>query len=108
MIYNMPTAKRRSTKPKASRPDMPGYGISEKQKHLLPWKWAADRLIQTKNYFLTTVRSDGRPHVMPIWGIWSGTSFYFSTGKNSVKARNLATNPNCVLCPGDSDEAVIV
>ena len=35
-------------------------------------------------------------------------AFYFSTGKNSVKARNLAGNPNCILCPGGADEAVIV
>ena len=34
--------------------------------------------------------------------------FYFSAGENSVKARNLQANPNCVLCPGGADEAVIV
>jgi hypothetical protein len=34
--------------------------------------------------------------------------FYFSTGKNSIKAGNLAANPNCVLCPSGADEAVIV
>jgi hypothetical protein len=45
---------------------------------------------------------------MPIWGVWFDSTFCFSTGKNSVKARNLEANPNCVLCPGDADEAVIV
>src|SRR5262249_9715670 len=48
------------------------------------------------------------PHVMPIWGVWMDGAFYFSTGKNAVKTRNLESNPNCVLCPGDADEAVIV
>src|SRR5262249_28356277 len=63
---------------------------------------------KTQNYFLCTTRSDGRPHVMPIWGVWMDDAFYFSTGKTSVKARNLAENPRCVLCPGDADDAVIV
>ena len=87
---------------------MPGYGISSNRKDLLPWKWAEERLKNTKNYFLSTVRADGRPHVMPIWGIWMDSTFCFSTSLTSVKARNLEANPNCVLCPGDADEAVIV
>jgi nitroimidazol reductase NimA-like FMN-containing flavoprotein (pyridoxamine 5'-phosphate oxidase superfamily) len=95
-------------KPKAGRPDMPGYGINETRTDLLPWKWAEGILTKTQNYFLTTVRRDGRPHVMPIWGVWFDGAFYFSTGKNSIKARNLTSNPNCVLCPGGADEAVIV
>lgn len=65
-------------------------------------------MAKTKNYFLSTVRPDRRPHVMPIWGIWMDMIFYFSTGKTSIKARNLESNPNCVLCPGKADEAVIM
>ena len=104
----MPTTKRRTTKPKAGRPNMPGYGLNQDTKSLLPWKWADGILSKTRNYFLVTVRSGGRPHVMPIWGVWMGAKFYLSTGKNSIKARNLAANPNCVLCPGGADQAVIV
>ena len=87
---------------------MPGYGITETSKGLLPWKWAQQILSKTSNYFLVTVRKDGRPHVMPIWGVWMDQAFYFSTGKNSIKARNVAANPNCVVCPGGADEAVVV
>jgi hypothetical protein len=104
----MPTRKQRSTAPKAGRPNMPGYGISEDHKDLLPWKWAVGVLSETRNYFLATVRPDGRPHVMPIWGVWLDNAFYFSTGKSSVKGRNLEANPYCVLCPGGADDAVIV
>jgi nitroimidazol reductase NimA-like FMN-containing flavoprotein (pyridoxamine 5'-phosphate oxidase superfamily) len=99
--------KRRKT-PTAHRPHMPGYGIEEKPRGLLSWRWAEQRLSKTQNYFLATVRSDGRPHVMPIWGIWMEGRFYFSTGKTSVKTKNLATNPNCVLSAGTTDEAVIL
>ena len=45
---------------------------------------------------------------MPIWGVWFDSAFYFSSGKNSVKVRNLKANPNCVLCPGGADNAVIL
>jgi len=87
---------------------MPGYGIETSVKGLLPWRWASDRLTKTRNYLLTTVRADGRPHVMPLWGVWMDDRFYFSTGKTSVKARNLSKNANCVLCTDDAEEVVIV
>ena len=87
---------------------MPGYIDGKDRKGLLPWSWAEHRLSKTQNYFLATTRSDGHPHVMPIWGIWMNDRFYFSTGRKSVKARNLAGNANCVLCPDRVDEAVIL
>jgi uncharacterized pyridoxamine 5'-phosphate oxidase family protein len=87
---------------------MPGYGIEPSRKGLLSWKWAVQRLSSTQNYLLATVRADGRPHVMPVWGIWIDDRFYFSTGRTSVKAQNLAKNPNCVLCAGEAKEAVIL
>src|SRR5262249_40076116 len=110
--FAMPTRTQKKTtnEPLASRPSMPDYGIADAEsgEGLLPWRWATEKLTKTQNYFLCTTRSDGRPHVMPIWGVWMDDAFYFSTGKTSVKARNLAENPRCVLCPGDADEAVIV
>lgn len=87
---------------------MPGYGIKDTAEGILPWTWAADRLTTARNYFLTTVRPDGRPHVMPLWGVWMVDRFYFSTGKKSVKAKNLAKNALCVLCPDGGEEAVIM
>jgi general stress protein 26 len=87
---------------------MPGYGIATDKKRLLSWRWALTRLTKSQNYLLVTVRPDGRPHVMPVWGVWLADRFYFGTAKDSVKGRNIAKNPKCVLCPGDSDEVVIV
>jgi Pyridoxamine 5'-phosphate oxidase len=34
--------------------------------------------------------------------------FYFSTGAQSRKARNLAKNPHCTICTDQADEAVIL
>jgi general stress protein 26 len=45
---------------------------------------------------------------MPVWGIWLRDRFYFSTGQQSRKARNLAANPRCVVCAEPADHAIIV
>jgi nitroimidazol reductase NimA-like FMN-containing flavoprotein (pyridoxamine 5'-phosphate oxidase superfamily) len=76
---------------------MPGYGIAGEKggAGLFSWKWATERLVNGRTYWLATTRPDGRPHVMPIWGIWADNAFYFSTGDQSRKAKNLAVNAQC-------------
>ena len=99
---------RRAPTPRASRPRIPGYGVPRSRKGLLPWAWAERRLTRSHNYWLITVRPDGRPHAMPVWGVWAGGAFYFSTGRESRKARNLARNRRCIVCNERADQAVIV
>jgi hypothetical protein len=94
--------------PIASRPYMPGYGILNAAggRGLLPWDWAVERLSRARNYWVATTRPDGRPHCVPVWGVWLDDSFCFSSGAKSRKARNLAANPNCVVCPEDGTQAI--
>jgi general stress protein 26 len=87
---------------------MPGYGLSSGRKGLLPWTWAERRLRRSHNYWLMTVGPKASPHAMPVWGIWVDGRFFFSTGRESRKARNLASNAACVVCTEQSAEAVIV
>jgi len=89
---------------------MPDYGVSDagEGEGLLPWEWAAERLSISHNYLVATTRPDGRPHVMPVWGLWLDDAFYFSTGRQSRKARNLGANPYCVVTTDQADEAVIL
>ena len=95
--------------PKAGRPYMPGYQMMfRKGVDSLSWAWAVKRLSGARNYWLATVRGDGRPHVMPVWGIWFENAFYFSTGPRSRKARNIEKNMNCVVCPENAADAVIL
>jgi hypothetical protein len=97
--------------PEASRPSLPPqYGLlgpSEGQ-GLLHWTWATERLARSRGYWLTTTRPDGRPHVAVVWGVWRHNAFSFGTIADSRKARNLVANPNCVVCPDQTEEAVIV
>jgi hypothetical protein len=97
----------RST-PKSSRPHMPGYGLPAGNKGLLPWAWAEQRLKKSHNYWITTVKPNGSPHTMVVWGLWQDGRLLFSTGHKSRKARNLEQNPNCVVCNELAQEAVIV
>ncbi|MGC1452578.1 MAG: pyridoxamine 5'-phosphate oxidase family protein [Candidatus Sulfotelmatobacter sp.] len=106
----MPAKKRaaQSNKPRPSRPHAPGYGFPETRKGLLSWVWAEQRLKKSHNYWITTVKPDGSPHTMVVWGLWQDGRFLFSTGRNSRKARNLAANTHCIVCNEHAHEAVIV
>ncbi len=91
------------------RPRMPrGYAIAADREGLLPWSWAEERLTAARNYWLATTRPDGRPHVMPVWGLWLEGTLYFSTARYSRKARNLAARPDAVAHLESGDEAVIL
>jgi hypothetical protein len=106
MPATKPPAKK--LEPRASRPHMPGYGLPKGNKSLLPWRWAEDRLKKSHNYWITTVKPDGSPHTMVVWGLWLDGEFLFSTGRQSRKARNLAENRRCVVCTEKANEAVIL
>jgi hypothetical protein len=94
--------------PRAERPYMPEYGISRSAEGLLTWQWAEERLKASRNYWLATMRPDGRPHVIPVWGVWLDGAFYFSTGARSRKARNLAVNRSCTVTTEDPTAPVIL
>jgi general stress protein 26 len=96
--------------PTVSRPDMPGYGVlsASEGRGLLPWAWATARLVDSHDYWLATTWPDGRPHVMPVWGLWHAESFWFSSSGRSRKTLNLAANPRCVVTTDNPREPVIV
>jgi hypothetical protein len=60
------------------------------------------------NYWISTTRPDGRPHVMPVWGVWIEQKFYFGTDRRSRKGRNLARQPAIVVHLESGDDVVIM
>jgi general stress protein 26 len=104
----MPKRKSSVAQPRTERPNIPDYGISTQKAGMLPWKWAEKTLADSREYWMVTVRPDGRPHAMIIWGIWFEGAFWFGTGAKTRKARNLAKNANCIVGTQDAAEAVIV
>ena len=58
--------------------------------------------------WLATVRPDGRPHLIPIWfGVLDG-KWYFVTGPESVKARNLQHNARVAMALEDGSNPLVV
>src|SRR5256884_6301767 len=47
--------------------------------------------------WLTTINPDGSPHVTGIGALWADGCFWFETGKQTRKGRNLARDPRCAL-----------
>ena len=44
----------------------------------------------------------------PVWGLWLDDAFYFSTGHDSVKGRNLARHPAVAVHLESGDDAVML
>jgi general stress protein 26 len=65
-----------------------------------PWAEAQRRLEAAPLYWVTTVRSDGRPHTTPLLAVWRDGALYFSTGPDEQKAKNLERNSQCSLMTG--------
>jgi hypothetical protein len=90
------------------RPEAPDVGFEPEDLTLLPWQDARRALEVAKTYWLSTVRPDGRPHVMPVWAVWLDDVLLFSTADTSRKGRNLAQNPRCaVSVEGDGLDLVL-
>jgi uncharacterized pyridoxamine 5'-phosphate oxidase family protein len=87
---------------------MPGYGVPKSIKGALDFSHFENRFTANRNYYIATVSPTARPHVMPVWGVWSGGKFYFSTGATTRKARNLAENPRVTIAIEDATAPVIL
>jgi general stress protein 26 len=93
--------------PRASKPGFPaGYGLTGKS--LLPWSWAVEQLERSRNYWIVTTRSDGRPHAMPVWGLWRDDGVLFSTSPSALKAENIEREPRIVVHLESGDDVVIL
>lgn len=92
----------------AERPEMSDYGVPDELEGVLPWDWAEERLMGSRNYWVSTVGPGGRPHAMPVWGVWlpSSERFWFGCSPRARKARNLRWNPAVVVAPTDTVEVV--
>ncbi|MGH9676775.1 MAG: pyridoxamine 5'-phosphate oxidase family protein [Candidatus Acidiferrum sp.] len=98
------------TEPKRSRPYWPDalQNPPDSTKDLKPWSWVTERLEKSHNYWIVTTRPGGTPHLMLVWGIWWQDAFWFSTGRRTRKAKNLAAAPYCAIGTEKADEAVIL
>ncbi len=95
--------------PDIDRPWLPdGYGLPDTDDGLLEWSAVEQRLVESMNYWLATTRPDGRPHVVPRWGVWLDGRFWYDGSPSTIHVRNLNHNDHCTLHLEDGSRAVIV
>lgn len=91
------------------RPHMPeGYGVPTDLGGLRPWSEVERQLKSTMHVWLSTTRPDGRPHVVPRWGVWLDGRFWYDGSPDTIHARNLRTNQACALHLESGSDVVIV
>ena len=87
-----------------------GYGLGEAPADgsRLAWSQVVEWLTNARNYWICTTRADGRPHAMPVWGLWADGAVWFSTDPTSVKGRNLEARPEIVVHLESGDECCVL
>ncbi len=87
---------------------MAGYGVTEDPDGLLDWSWAEQRLLVERNFWFVTADAEGRPHSMPVWGVWmpERERFGMCCDSGARKVRNIEANDRVVVTTTDSVECV--
>ena len=75
---------------------------------VLDWTSVEQRLIDSPHYWLATVCRDGRPHVVPVDGMWLDGGCYFGGDPATVHIRNLRRDSRATLHLENGESAVIV
>jgi PPOX class probable F420-dependent enzyme len=64
-----------------------------------------DRLLRSEPVlWLSSVRPDGGPHLVPIWFSWDGLEVLIASKPNAQKVRNLRANPSVMLALGEPED----
>jgi PPOX class probable F420-dependent enzyme len=63
-----------------------------------------DRIGAERTVWLTMVRSDGAPHVVPTWFSWDGETFLVFSKPHAVKVDCLRSSSAVMLALGDPDD----
>jgi nitroimidazol reductase NimA-like FMN-containing flavoprotein (pyridoxamine 5'-phosphate oxidase superfamily) len=83
----------------------PAYGKPSKT---LKWVAVRDLLEKAPNYWFTSVRRSGQPHVVPRDGVWVDDACYYGGDPSTVHSRIIKHNPAVTMHIEDGLSAVIV
>jgi PPOX class probable F420-dependent enzyme len=61
-------------------------------------------LVAEKVVWLSSVRPDGFPHIVPTWFCWDGAALLVFSKPNAVKVRSLRANPRLMVALGRPEE----
>lgn len=96
------------SQPQPGRPYIPEYGIPTSVEGTLAWSHVSERLEKARNYWVGTASPEGRPHVVPVWGVWTEEMLCFGGGPQTRWSRNLAANAQVVVHLESGDDVVIL
>ncbi len=81
----------------------------------IPWSRALKQLEaqaheegRGRTCWLATTDPDGQPHLAAVGAIWVDSKFYFVSGPQLRKSKNLASNPRCAISVSLDDIDVVV
>jgi hypothetical protein len=97
--------------PPRHRPDSPppSYGVPRKGGTFIPWQDVVERLRTATGYWIATVTPGGRPHVVPIWGVFVGDDLFLETGApGTIKNKNLAVHREIAVHLDGVDDVVLI
>ena len=84
-----------------------GYGVEQADEYVA-WEAIESWLRTSRHYWLATTRADGRPHVVPRWGVWLDGRFWYDGSPDTLHVRNLERDPRCALHLESGERATIV
>jgi len=93
--------------PKLSRPKLP-QGYADNPVSYVDWEWVAAQMNDAKHYWMCSVRPDGRPHVVPRWGVFIDNKFYYDGSPETRHAQNIMENSQVSLHLESGSQAVIM
>jgi len=75
---------------------------------LLGWADVEARLSAALHYWVTSVREDGRPHAVPVEGLWAAGRLVFGGDPATVHERNIRRSPAVSVHLADAEAVTIL
>jgi len=91
------------------RPGIPkSYGIDQDEDGMLDWNVVTAALVAAPVYWVASVKPDGGPHLIPIWGAWVKDAAFIEGGDDTRWARNLSRGDGRVHVSVDHDAVQVM
>lgn len=85
-----------------------GYKMPEDDSNLLSWDFVVEQMEGARHYWISTVSPAGRPHVVPLWGIWFENRVHFDGSPKTAWSQHLVRNPHIAVHLPDGNQVVIL
>lgn len=69
---------------------------------------AIESLRRANTFVLSTIRSEHRPHAVPLFAVWNDGALHFAAANTTRKAHNLGDNATCVLTTSSDGSDLVV